>query len=99
MTPLGILDAALARAEADLHDAAAGRALCRIDGSGGPSPFSVKRAEGARASLGDVRRAVRRGAGLLEAAEATMAVWRTDGARWQTRGAAAWVAYCEGGCA
>lgn len=95
----GRLEAAIARAEAELQTATAGRALCRIDGSGGPTPFFVKRAEGARAALGEVRRRVRRGAGLEEACAATSQVWRVDLERWRAAGSGPWIAYCEGGCA
>lgn len=93
------LGAAMLRAEEELQVATAGRALCRIDGSGGPTPFFVKRAEGARAALADVRRRVRRGAGVGEAAAAAAAAWRADLDRWRASGSGPWVAYCEGGCA
>lgn len=96
-----LLEAAVARAEQDLQEAAGGRTLCRIDGSGGPTPFFVKRAEGARAALGDVRRALRRDpeTGVRHAADAVLAHWLGDLAQWEGRGAAPWIAYCEGGCA
>jgi hypothetical protein len=95
----GRLEAAIDRAEAELARATAGRALCRIDGSGGPTPYFVKRAEGARAALGDVRRRVRRGAGLGEACAATLDLWRADLERWRASGSGPWIAYREGGCA
>lgn len=94
------LESALERSERALQEASSGRALCRIDGSGGPTPFAVKRAEGGRAALADVRRAYRRdaGQGLRGAAVTTLERWRTDLERWRERGAGPWIAYCEGGC-
>ena len=95
------LAAAIARAQEDLHVAAQGQALCRIDGSGGPTPFFVKRAEGAHAALVDVRRELRHRdePALTAAAERVLGRWRSDLRRWQERKAGPWIAYCEGGCA
>ena len=99
--PHEVLAAALARSQSELQEAAAGQALCRIDGSGGPTPFFVKRAEGARAALVDVRRAVRHDAALsvADAARNVLEAWRAELAGWRARGSGPWVAYSEGGCA
>ncbi len=98
--PESALESALERSERVLQEASAGHALCRIDGSGGPTPFAVKSAEGGRAALADVRRAYRRdaGRGVRGAAVTTLERWRADLDRWRERGAGPWIAYCEGGC-
>lgn len=95
------MDAAIERSGRALTEATAGRALCRIDGSGGPTPFFVKRAEGDLAALVDVRRRHRRDASErpLAAAKAVLGRWAADLDRWRERGSGPWIAYCEGGCA
>lgn len=102
--PTEVLAAASERSARALQEASAGRALCRIDGSGGPTPFFVKRAEGDAAALSDVRRALRRAPGTGVGAEVAAAAldvlgrWRADLDRWRRAGSGPWIAYCEGGC-
>lgn len=93
---------ALRAAEGALVRAAGGGPLCGAGCSSPPAGVAaVKRAEGARSSL---RAVAKRAAAHPEEARGDVVhgvalTWAADLERWRSRGAADWVAYCEGGLA
>ena len=89
---LPLVDLRLDQVSASLNAATGGRALCRVDGTGG----GAKYLEGRMAALLEVRRLLRRTPGAP--LDPVLDRWRADRDNHLARGAsAAWQEYDEGG--